>query len=74
MGRPPLTKEILVMCPSCHKTGTVAVDPRLVKGAQELEGDSMLEVHVFSGDICGHDFTVTVDAHFKVRQAELPPT
>ncbi len=73
MGRPPLTKTILVMCPACHKTGMVAVDPRLVKGALEQEGDSMLQVHVFGGEVCDHAFTVTVDAHFMVRQAELPP-
>ncbi len=62
------------MCPACHKTGMVAVDPRLVKGALELEGDSMLAIHIFSGDICGHDFTVTVDAHFMVRREELRPS
>ncbi len=73
MGRPPLTKKILVMCPACHRTGTVAVDPRLVKGVLELEGDSLLQVYVFAGDICDHDFRVTVDAHFMVRGEELPP-
>ncbi len=67
MERSPLEKKIWVSCPRCRKTGAVPVDQRVVEGALELQGDKMINLHVFAGDICEHSFTVTVDAHLRVR-------
>ncbi len=71
MESQPLEKDIWVMCPTCKKTGAVPVDRHVVEGALEQQGDSLLHLHVFSGDISEHAFMVTVDANLKVRQATI---
>ncbi len=60
-------KKIQVMCPTCHKTGTVLVDESLVEATLAQEGDSLLYLHVFVGDVCDHAFSIMVDANLKVR-------
>ncbi len=60
-------KKIWVACPACCKTGAVPVDQRVVEGALEQQGDKLLRLQIFAGDICEHAFSIIVDAHLHVR-------
>ncbi len=62
-----LDKKIRVICPTCHKNGIVQVDRHIMLEAMETQRDYLVRVHVFSGEICDHDFTALVDPNFKAR-------
>ncbi len=69
----PAEKQIMVMCPVCHVSGALFIDKMLVEATLEQAGDSLLHLHVFQGDICDHAFSITVDAHLKVRASIKHP-
>jgi hypothetical protein len=62
-------KRIRVSCPCCNKVGTISVDQDVVNDGMLDRQDSMLTLHVFKDDICEHEFTIVIDAHYKVRSS-----
>jgi len=62
-------KRIRVVCPYCSKLGVVVVDKDVVGDDMLERSDSMVPMRVFCGDICEHDFTVTLDGQYKVRSS-----
>jgi len=63
----PAGQLVRVICPTCKKIGTVQVDRYTIDGAREMQGDSLIRLYIFAGDICEHEFTVILDAKFKAR-------
>jgi hypothetical protein len=63
----PLGQLVRIICPTCQKIGTVTVDRYTIDAARETQGDSLIRVYIFAGDICEHEFTVLLDAKFKAR-------
>ena len=63
----PNGKLVRVICPTCKKIGTVAVDQFSIDAARETQGDALVRLYIFAGDICEHEFTVILDAKFKAR-------
>ncbi len=66
-GEIPLDKKIRVICPKCHKTGTVQVDKHVMEEAMETQRDYLVRVRVFEGEICEHEFIALVDPNYKAR-------
>jgi hypothetical protein len=60
-------KQLLVSCPYCNKVGVITMDKDVVGDGMLDRGDSMVPMRVFQGDICEHEFMVTLDVNFKVR-------
>ncbi len=60
-------KRIRVICPKCHKTGTVQVDTHIMEEAHEVQRDHLVRVRVFEGEICEHEFVALVDPNYKAR-------
>ncbi len=61
------------MCPAYHTIGAAPVDRRSLRGPLELQGDSLIHLHVFVRRVYEHTFTVIVDANLKVRNARKHP-
>ncbi len=66
-GEPFVDKKIRVICPMCHKSGIVQVDPHIMSEALETQRDYLVRVRVFEGEICDHEFIALVDPNFKAR-------
>lgn len=64
-----IPKAIWLICPSCNATGRIKVDKELLEQCAEEEGSGLIDVQVFQGDVCEHDFSVKVDCRLKVRSA-----
>ena len=61
------TKRIWISCPICRKTGSLHIDKDETEAFVHQTMDSLVKLQVFAGEICEHDFTVTIDANFKAR-------
>jgi hypothetical protein len=60
-------KRLRVSCPYCNKVGVITVDKDVIGDGRFDRGDSLVFMRIFKGEICEHEFTVTLDANFKVR-------
>ncbi|MFX0101403.1 MAG: ArsR family transcriptional regulator [Candidatus Hodarchaeota archaeon] len=66
-----IPKVIWLICPSCKTTGRIKVDKHLLKETVIQGGSGLMDVHVFQGDVCEHEFNVKIDCQLKVRVAFL---
>lgn len=60
-------KRIGLICPICNKTGFITIERVLVDQVLHENGDWMMELQVFAGEICEHEFLVRIDANMQVR-------
>jgi hypothetical protein len=60
-------KQIRIICPYCNKTGSVPVDRGVITEIISQKQDYMVQLAIFPGDVCEHEFSVRIDANFKSR-------
>ncbi len=60
-------KRVRVVCPRCNKIGSIVAQKDVLDDGMLVQADSLVRVHVFPGDVCEHEFDVTLDAHYKTR-------
>ncbi len=71
-GRPAVyydlvPKRVRILCPACNKTGTIEINKDLAVDVLDEQGTGLLEMHVFSGEICNHALAIIIDGKFAVR-------
>ncbi len=60
-------KRIRVSCPRCYKVGVITAQKDVIDAGMLAQPDSLVRVHVFPGDVCEHEFDLTLDAKYKAR-------
>ncbi|MHA1997825.1 MAG: hypothetical protein ACTSU9_06875 [Promethearchaeota archaeon] len=64
-----LGKKLRFICPVCNAIGKIKVDKILLESCLTDKDAGLMEIQIFAGEACEHEFRIMVDTQLKVRSS-----